>query len=561
MKTQYVYDHYFTYDEITSALRQYKHDYPDLCRLTTLGTTPENREIWLIEITDPETGTFEDKPGFAVTANIHAGEVTGNCCAMYFLDTIFNNCEEEPVRSLLKKYTIYCVPRISPDGSEYYLNHPGMIRSVPRLYPFEEEMPGLHPQDLDGDGVIRQMRIKRPEGALKIDPEDPRIMIKRRPDEVTGDFYDVYSEGMIVDKDPEEEINTALTAFGNDLNRNFPISWAPEHRQHGAGSYALSNPESAALAEFMDKHKNLCTILHFHTMGGQYLYPPGYKSGKDSNREDMKIYKEIGKMATEESGYPCWNVRDEYIGNTPEEILGLMDDFSYFAMGLINFTCECWDLDKRAGFDYIVPARELTEEEAINQLRLRLKWIDEQNDGTGFKTWTKFDHPQLGEVEIGGFDYKHVIQNAPSKFIQQEVEKHTRFLLREMNTLPHLYLKNTRVTAVGNTHYRIETTLANASYLPTYVTKEAVATGRAQEITAVLEGTEVTEGKAKQKIGHLNGYWSKGSYGYGLGSITVNHAPTDKKLSWVVEGKPGDTVTITCSCPRAGKVQECITLG
>ena len=208
-----------------------------------------------------------------------------------------------------------------------------------------------------------------------------------------------------------------------------------------------------------------------------------------------------------------------------------------------------------------MPARELTEEEAVNQLRLRLKWIDEQNDGTGFKTWTKFDHPQLGEVEIGGFDYKHVIQNAPSKFIQQEVEKHTRFLLREMNTLPHLYLKNTIVTAVGNTHYRIETTLANASYLPTYVTKEAVATGRAQEIIAVLEGAEVTEGKAKQKIGHLNGYWPKGSYGYGLGSNTVNHAPTEKKLSRVVEGKPGDTVTITCSCPRAGKVQECITLG
>ena len=86
-----IYDHYFKYDEITSVLKQYAQEFPEYCRLSSIGTTPGNREIWLIEITDPSTGTFDDKPGFAVTANIHAGEVTGNCCAMYFLDTIFAN--------------------------------------------------------------------------------------------------------------------------------------------------------------------------------------------------------------------------------------------------------------------------------------------------------------------------------------------------------------------------------------------------------------------------------------------------------------------------------------
>ncbi|MDO5120484.1 MAG: M14 family metallopeptidase [Erysipelotrichaceae bacterium] len=555
-----IYDHYFKYDEITTTLKQYAQEYPEYCRLSSIGTTPENREIWLIEITDPSTGTYEDKPGFAVTANIHAGEVTGNCCAMYFLDTIFANLNEEPVASLLKKNTVYCIPRISPDGSELYLTTTTMLRSVPRYYPFEQPMPGLQPEDLDGDGVIRQMRVKNPNGAFKINPDEPRMMIKRLPDDLEGDFYDVYSEGTILEYDPDEEITSAPALFGNDLNRNFPISWAPENRQRGAGSYALSNMEAASMAKFLEAHKNLCTVLHFHTMGGQYLYPPGYKSGKQAEQDDMQLYKAIGRMATEETGYVCWNVRDDYMGNRDGEILGLMDDFCYFAMGLINYTCETWDLDVRAGTPHVSPRKDPTDEELIDQVAKRLKWIDEHNDGIGFKNWTKFDHPQLGEVEIGGFDYKNVIQNAPSKYIPQEVEKHTRFLLREMKTLPHLYFKNTKVTPLGGTHFKIETTIANSAYLPTYVTKEALKVGRAQEITAELCGASVTEGKAKQKIGHLNGFWSKAAYGWGLGGTTVKHAPAEKKLSWIVEGASGDTVTITCQCPRAGKAVETITL-
>ncbi len=560
LKVSGTYDHYFKYGEITDTLKRYEAEHPEYCRLSSLGKTHEGRDIWLIEITDPASGSFEDKPGFAVTANIHAGEVTGNCCAMYFLDTIFTNLKEEPVASLIRKYTVYCVPRISPDGSELYLTTPVMLRSVPQMYPFDEPQAGVQPQDLDGDGVIRQMRVKDPNGAFKVSEEDPRIMIKRRPDDTEGDFYNVFSEGMLLDAEPDEELKSAPALYGNDLNRNFPISWFPENRQRGAGAYALSNYESAALAAFFEKHRNLCTVLHFHTMGGQYLYPPGYKSGKDSEQDDMKIYREIGKMATEESGYPCWNVRDEYMGNVSGEILGLMDDFCYFGMGLINYTCECWDLDKRAGFDYICPNREKTEEELLDQLKKRLKWIDDNHVENGCMPWTKFEHPQLGEVEIGGIDYKGVVQNPPAQFILQEAEKHTRFLLREMQTLPHLVFKNTKTSPLGNDTWKIETTVANTAFLPTYVMKEAVKIGRARELTAVIEGAEVIEGKKKEEIGHLRGFFGKGSYGWGLGGTTVNQS-SEKKLSWVVRAKAGDTVTVTCAAPRAGKVQEVITLG
>ena len=554
------YDHFFRYDEITECLKGYAYRYPEYCELSSLGKTAKGREIWMISITDRMTGDFADKPGFAVTGNIHAGEVTGNCCAMYFLDYLFTNRREKEVADLLSRYTVYCVPRISPDGSELYLTTPAMLRSVDVMYPYEQPMPGLQPQDLDGDGVIRQMRIKSPDGCFKISARDPRVMIKREPDETEGDFYNVYTEVVICEYDPSEEIKTAPALYGNDLNRNFPISWAPENRQRGAGSYALSNAESRAMAEFIESHPNLCTILNFHTMGGEYLYPPGYKSGRDAFAEDMIRYRAIGAMATEETTYPAWNVRDDYMGDTPGEILGLFDDFNHFAMGLVNFTCECWDLDERAGTKHVSPNREKTDEEKEEIVYRRLKWIDEENGGEGFLPWTEFSHPQLGRVEIGGFDQKSVIQNAPPRFLLQEAEKHTRFLLREMKCLPRLAFKDTKVTRLDERNCRVEMTVVNRAYLPTYVTREAIAIGRAKPLTAELSGAKVVSGKQKEEIGHLNGFWGKAAYGWGLGASTANTAPMEHRLDWVVEAEAGTEITVTCGCPRAGKVSKTITL-
>ncbi len=560
MNVTYTYDHYFKYGEITERVQKYASEFPEYTRLNSLNKTPEGRDIWMLEITDLSTGAFEDKPGFAVTANIHAGEVLGNASAMYFLDTIFTNIKEPEIAELLKHNTVYVVPRITPDGSELYLTTPTQLRSVPRNYPAEQPLPGLQAADIDGDGVIRQMRVKDDNGCFKVSAKDPRIMVRRLPDDIEGDFYNVYTEGLLNEAEPDEEIKSARSPFSNDLNRNFPFAWAPEHRQAGAGDYALSNIEARTMAEFVNAHKNLCTILHFHTAGGQYLYPPGYTSGKNVHAEDMTRYKEIGKMAEEETGYVCWNVRDDYMGNRPGEILGLFDDFCHFAMGLINYTCECWDLDVKAGLPRIYPNRARTEEESEEQLVARLKWNDEQNDGDGYKVWTKFNHPQLGEVEIGGFDYKTVIQNAPVKFLPTEVEKHTRFLLREMKTLPRLSWKNTTVTKTGENQYKIETTISNGAYLPTYVTKEAVSIGRAQGVTVTIEGADVVMGKAKEDIGHLNGYWGNFSWGWGMGGTTNNHAPASKKMTWVVSAPEGTEVTVTGGCPRAGKAVNKIVL-
>ena len=184
MKHTFQYDHYYRYQEIAGIVRGYAEKYPQYTRLDVLGTTPEGRDILLLEITDTATGDFSDKPAYYVEGNIHAGEVTGSMTVMYLMDTIFSNLEEEEISRLLKRYTFYLLPRVSPDGAEYYLTTPESVRSVSRFYPYEREMPGLQPRDMDGDGAVRCMRVKSPYGAWKVSSLDPRLMTRRRPDEI-----------------------------------------------------------------------------------------------------------------------------------------------------------------------------------------------------------------------------------------------------------------------------------------------------------------------------------------------------------------------------------------
>ena len=197
----HVYDHFYKYQEITDILQGYAKEHPELARLTVAGTTPQGRHLWVLEVTNTKTGAFEDKPAYYIEGNIHAGEVTGCMCCMYLLDVLFTNLDQPEIQDILDKYTFYVLPRVSPDGSEHYLTTPDMVRSVPRMYPYTEDMPGLQPKDIDGDGVIRKMRVKSPFGIWKVSDKDPRVMTRRRPDDVTGEFYNVYQEGVIEDYD------------------------------------------------------------------------------------------------------------------------------------------------------------------------------------------------------------------------------------------------------------------------------------------------------------------------------------------------------------------------
>lgn len=563
MRHSYTYDRYYKYEEITDILKKYESQYPDFVKLTSIGTTSMGRNIWAVEITDLSSGKFEDKPAYYVEANIHAGEVTGSMTVMCFLDTIFTNIQSDEIKKLLKEYTIYAVPRVSPDGSEHYLTSADYVRSVPKMYPYDIEMPGLQKKDMDGDNVARLMRVKTKYGAWKISEKDSRIMEKRAPDDVDGEFYNVYDEGMIEDFDGINIIN-APSKFGNDFNRNYPIGWETEDKQAGAGTYPLVNPETKANADFLLNHHNVCFVVDMHTAGGQNLYTPGYKSAKNAIKEDIEIYKALGNMAKQENGYPVLNVFDDYMPASASVTYGGFDDFCHFVLGIPAMTIECWDLNVRAGVEMLYPPKEnKTAEEELSDFEKCLKWADENlSQEEGFKPWTEFLHPQLGTVEIGGFNSKFFSQNPPSKFLEQEVVKHTNFMLRAIKTLPKVIFESTEIEKLADGLYRLDVIVGNKGFMPTYVFKEGLKSKSLKELFVKITNKDIefTQGKAEMKIGQLGGIASVSAHNGSLGAASKQKEPLCKKVTWIIKAKPNTVLDIVCGGGKIGEIHKSITI-
>ena len=564
MKATMKYDHYYKYDEITSILKGYAEDYPALIRLSSLNTTKEGREIWLVEMTNTEAGDFSQKPAYFLNGHVHAGEVTGSMCAMYFLDHVLTCYKGDPsLQKLLDTTTFYVVPRVSPDGAELYLTTPETLRSVNQMYPFDREMPGVQPKDLDGDGLIRKMLVPTPFGTWKKAEDDPRVIVRRGPDDVEGTFYNVFTEGLIEEYDGLN-VQQAPAKYGVDLNRNFPIGWEPESKQQGAGSYPLCHIESRSLAEFVTAHKNICNTITFHTFSGIYLYPPGMFSKKLADADDMKLYEYINKIAKEETGFSTMNIKDDFLGDKDgRKTSGSFEDFLHFGRGIFAYTVETWDMGPRCGIPMRFPDPFSSDEDLEDGVRKILKFMQE-NDilSTCFMDWTPFEHPQLGTVEIGGADPKYFIQNPPPKFLPEEVEKHTRFILRHSRTLPHVEIDKVEIEPMGADIYKVSAYVCNRGYLPTYVLHEYQNLKLDRPITVSLscEGVEFLEGKAIQQIGQLEGFSGVKSSYFFHGLTTFPFSPAIKRATWIVRAPNPSEITIGVKSERAGMAEKIVSL-
>lgn len=563
MKYSYNYDHYYRYQEITDILSDYAEKHGDIARLSTIGVTEQGRNIWFMEVTDLTTGDFEDKPALYIEGNIHAGEVTGCMTVMYLLDVIFSNRDSEEIKEILRNYTLYAVPRLSPDGSEFYLTTEHSVRSVPKMYPYDTVMPGVQRQDIDGDGVARLMRVKSKYGIWKISEKDHRAMTKRMPDDTKGDFYNIYDEGMVEKFDGLiGNLSDAPAQYGNDFNRNYPIGWETEDKQRGSGKYPLAHNETKANADFLLSHPNVCFVIDMHTAGGQNLFTPGYKSAKQAIKEDIDLYKAMGKMAHEENGYPVLNVFDDYMPASASVTYGGFDDFCHFVLGVPAMTIECWDLPVRAGLDVKYPPKENVSDEEQEEDALKyLKWADENlSKEEGFKDWSKAEHPQLGEVEIGGFDVKYFRQNPPVKFLYQEVEKHTRFALRAVKALPNVNFEKVDVKAISEDVFKIEAVVGNSGYMSTYVFKEGLKNKSLKPLKVEIIGDlELVQGKAEENIGHLQGLSGIKTMN-GLAPYSKQSAELCKKVTWIVKAKKGTDIKFICSGGKIGEIEKTITL-
>src|SRR5690606_3463016 len=119
--------------------------------------------------------------------------------------------------------------------------------------------------------------------------------------ERSGDRYTVMREG--IDEDGDGRINEDGIG-GLDMNRNFPRNWEREHQQPGAGDYPLSEPETRAVVEFINAHRNITAILHGHTSGGFVYRLPSASAPSQFPPIDLQLIIHLGEEYTRTTGRP-----------------------------------------------------------------------------------------------------------------------------------------------------------------------------------------------------------------------------------------------------------------
>ncbi len=548
---------YYRYEELADTLKQFAEEYPQLAALSSIGTSHEGRDIWLMAITNSATGPADEKPAAWLDANIHATEVTGAMGALHVIERLLTGYgQDEAVTRLLDARSFYIVPRVNPDGAEQYLTSPYYLRSGTRRYPFSDDRDGLYPEDIDGDGRIVQMRVPDPDGAWKVSSNDPRLMLRRGPDEEGGQYYRLYSEGRIRNYDGYQ-VPIAPPRQGLDFNRSFPYIWAPEGEERGSGPYPLSEPETRALVHFITAHPNISGVISYHTYSGAILRPFSDKADDAMNYDDLRMYKDLGQRGTELTGYPTVSVYHGFRYNPRGAMHGAFDDWAYDVQGIFAFTVELWDIIGEAGIkdrEFIEWMRDHPEEDDLKLLA----WNDQHLDGKGFINWRPFEHPELGPVEIGGWIERETFGNPPPQFLLPTLAPNTEFVLALARSGPRLELREFSATPLGDGLFRVRAVLVNSGYMPTYGSRRAQERRVIRPIEVRLElpeDVELQSGERFQEIGHLEGRANKRAL-FGANFSTDNL----RKLEWVVRAPADAELGLAANGVRAGSVRGSVKL-
>ena len=556
------FDRFYRYDELTEILHGWAEEHPQLFRVESIGKSYEGRDIWLTTVTNVDTGPDLEKPGFLVEANIHAIEVTGCTAALHLIDKLLRGYGNDPkVTRCLDTRVFYVVPRLTVDGSEAALaDKPHFVRSSLRPYPRLDEQDGLHEEDIDGDGRVLMMRLEDPNGAWKVHPEDARMMTPRDPDEAPDDgtFYRVLWEGAIRNYDGVQ-IKVAPPFEGLDLNRNFPIEWKPEGEQYGAGPFPLSEPETRAHMEAIVARPNITGYISYHTFSGVHLRPYGGYDDDHFPVPDLRAYKLIGAEATKRTGYPAVSIFHDFKYEPKQSITGSTTDWFYDYIGVYSWTTEFWAPPRQAGIEDYGYIEWMKEHPVEDDLKL-LRWNDEQLDGKGYVDWYEFDHPQLGKVELGGWDVMYAWANVPPQFLEAEIAPHSDWALWHLLISPLLEVKSLDVDAVGDGRYKVQLVLQNTGWLPTQVTQKAIERKAVRPLEVELtlpDGAQVVVGERKVEAGQLEGRVHKRSVLWWGGDDSTADLT---KLEWVIESPNGGELAIEARHQRAGTIRKVVTL-
>ena len=375
-------------------------------------------------------------------------------------------------------------------------------------------------EDVNGDDQIGYMRQADPDGEL-IELRDeqglllsPAVMVARMPED-EGPFYKLYPEGRIAHFDGRR-IPAPYFLSDNlyDFNRNFPYSWAPEPQQAGAGPYPGSAPETRAVLDFATRHPHIMVWLNLHTFGGVLIRPLGDKPDAKMDVGDLALFEQVEAWMTEHTGYPTVSGFHEFLYEPDKPLHGDLSDCAYHQRGALAYVVELWDLFKQLGIERKKPFVDHYSKFGRKEMRAMAAFDRQHNKGRIFGTWKKATHPQLGEVELGGFDPRVGIWNPPYERLPETCATQSAAFLRVAALVPRIEVEVVSKDRSGG-RTRVELRVINRGYMASHGIPSAKALPLSEPLRLSVQAqgaTLLAPAQSRVEIGHLDG-WGAGLHG------------------------------------------------
>ncbi|MCU0254973.1 MAG: carboxypeptidase, partial [Acidobacteria bacterium] len=271
-------------------------------------------------------------------------------------------------------------------------------------------------------------------------------------------------------------------------------------------------------------------------------------------------YRKMGEKGQALTGYPAISVYHDFRYH-PKQVIGGTFDWIYEHLGAYCWVVEIWSPMREAGIENYAYIDWFRDHPEADDLKL-YRWSAQALGGLAHAPWRPFDHPQLGHVEIGGWDRFHAFSNPPPALLARELARFPRWLVWQALTSPRLELVAAQADTLGAGLYRVRLVVQNSGWLPSYVSKRGlerkVVRGAIAEI-ALPAGATLVQGKRREDMGQLEGKAYKHT---GISFWPETHVTDDRvKVEWVVRAAPGTDVALTLRHDKAGVVRSHVVLG
>lgn len=596
---------------VSRRIEQLRQANPALVKVQKMAVTPGGREMLMIEIGRDGSSV----PAVLVGANFSGTTPLATEAALALASRIVADT------ALNARLRWYIIPLGNPDAAARYFTKP--LWSDPgNGRPFNDDTDDQTDEDgyndLDGNGLITQMRVKAPDGTWVPLEGEPRLMRKADASKGEKGIYKLYTEG--IDDDGDGQYNEDVPG-GTNVNVNFPHLFKNFGRR--SGLYPGSEPESAAVLQFAFSHPGIAMVLYFGQTNYLLSPPKGGRKGS-VDTENIRVPREIGTslgidvsrtytmaelieliqpmlpsgMTADESMIASFLGLGAVVNPLPDDMTfyneissdykeylrkkgvtgerldpaqpedGSFELWAYYQLGLPVFTMDFWGLPKpkeekkegsginaeslgkmtsdeflALGEEKIsaflkesgapeqytaqslmtmvrngqmkpeqmatmmksLPAKKTDEKKGDPKEKALLAFSDSRLAGKGFTQWKSFNHPTLGEVEIGGLT-PFTDNTPPENMVDSLLDLQLPYVSELVKRLPRLAITDMKVTEKGGGVYQLEAWVTNDGYL-----SFPIAMGKRNKVPAPAiitiegDGTEILSGKKRTPVGEVGG--------------------------------------------------------